>query len=288
MKKTILLTCLVSAQLLGVQAASESDLIEKAIEDIQQGKYERALQTLDNNGEQKYPAVRAYNRARALYRQEKFGEAAQSFQKALETEDLKLQQKAAFNAGNSKMALANAAKSPKAIDKRMDLIESALKNYRTSISLNLQDLAAKRNYERALKAKEKLERQQQKQQKQQKQADKKKREEQKDSQKKQDQTQGQQKNDRKQPPKEGGKHDKSEPEDKKKQDQKPAKDGAQKGDESQRQRDARTPQSSKRPKNAEEMTKNEAKQLLKAMDNREKNARPAIRMGRPQKVEKDW
>lgn len=91
-----------------------------------------------------------YNVGTALYKKERYEDAATSFEKALQTEDPKLQQAVYYNQGNTFY--------------RMDKYQEAVASYKKAIDLDPEDINAKHNLELVrAKLKEMADKQQQQQ-----------------------------------------------------------------------------------------------------------------------------
>ena len=109
--------------------------------------YDRALDAMPQNPEA------TYNSANALYRQELYGEAINSYDNGIETALAELSQKAAFNAGNSLY--------------QSESYEEAVESYKQALRLDPGDDDAKHNLELALRRIEERNRQEQQDQQQQ-------------------------------------------------------------------------------------------------------------------------
>lgn len=277
------------------QAADERQLIRKAIKAARAGQHEEALRILEPAGTD-HPAETAYNRGRALYRLERFDEAAQAFDEAARTTNLKLQQPALYNRGNALLGSAHQtlkAPAPDALDQALQNAETALESYEQALNLEPEDTAAQYNAEVARKAVEKLKKlkeEQEKQQQQQEQQQQQQDQEQQEQNQQQDQQQEQQpesseENQPQQP-------DQSNPPDQPDQPDQPEADGAPEPEAPQPEAGtsgAEQPQPAPQPeRRAEELTPEEAERLLDAMKRNEQNQRPSVIYGRALEVEKNW
>jgi len=160
-----------------------------ALREYNSGHYDQSLKEYEQLLEKKSDDPRLhYNAGNAAYRSRKFDEAAKQFTNALTAPDLKLQQQAYYNLGNSLFHLGEANPDP---SKRTETWEQSLKSYQGTLNLNPTDADAKFNYQFVKKKLEELKQQQQ----QQKQNDKDKSDQQKDQD--QQQQQNQQKQDQK-------------------------------------------------------------------------------------------
>ncbi len=219
------------------------------------------------------PAVAQYNAGAASYRLGRMDAAADRLAEALRTSDLSLQERACYNRGNALVGQSAAQRQQNKLDEAQKNLTEALSMYERAILLGPNDAAAKVNYELALRLKQELE-QQQKQEQQ-------KQDQQKQQQPK-DQTEQPKPDQQKQPPP-------NQPE------QTPAQKPPQKPESN--PGDANQASSAEKPaapagqdKKAEEMTPEEARQLLDAMRQEEQALRDRLPMniGQNQPVEKDW
>ena len=155
-----------------------------ALRDYKDGNYEKALKEYEQILQRKPDDARLhFNAGTAAYRNGRFAEATNQFNAALNSPDLKLQESAYYNRGNSSYWLGEKAPDPK---QRSEAWERSLKDYDLTLKLNPQDVDAKFNRDFVKKRLEEL-KQQQQQQQQSKQD--------KSDQQKQDQQQQQQQND---------------------------------------------------------------------------------------------
>ena len=196
----------------------------------------------------------------ALFRLQKYGEAAAVYDLALRAPDLSLQNSSYFNKANALVAFAQGLEAERDLDGALKSLEAALQSYRNALLLDAKDAAARNNYELALRYKENLEKKKQEEEQQEKEKDQ---GDQKNEQKKQEQSNEQQ---NQQEPEQG------------------QNEGQQEKPESKEQ------SGSSNTGRAEEMTEEEALLLLDAMKAEEKAQREKLRliMGRPEAVEKDW
>jgi len=135
-----------------------------ALREYKAGNYDQALKEYDHLLERNSDDARLhFNAGAAAYRNKQFDEAAKQFNAALAAPDLKLQQSAYYNHGNTLFRLGEANPDPA---KRTESWEKALKDYELSMKLNGQDPDAKFNHEYVKKMLEELKQQQQQQQKQ--------------------------------------------------------------------------------------------------------------------------
>jgi Ca-activated chloride channel family protein len=142
-----------------------------ALRDYQSGDYDQALKEYDQLIEKKNedPRLR-FNAGAAAYRARQLEEAAKHFDGALSSPDLKLQQEAYYNRGNTFYSLGEHNPDP---SKKTEIWQKSLQDFESSLKLNPQDADAKFNYQYVKKKLEELKQQQQQQQKnQQNQSDK--------------------------------------------------------------------------------------------------------------------
>lgn len=104
-----------------------------------------------------------FNAGAAAYRDGQFVEATNQFSAAISSPDLKLQEAAYYNRGNSSYRLGENSADPK---QRTDAWERAVKDYDLTLKLNSQDADAKFNRDFVKKRLEELKQQQQQQQQQ--------------------------------------------------------------------------------------------------------------------------
>lgn len=202
-----------------------------------------------------------FNLGDALYKEGKFKEARQLFEKALELDEGKLRPNLFYNMGNS--------------DFRLGQFEKALQSYESALELIPEDEDTQFNHELVKKLLEQM-KQQQKQQQQQKD------QEQKEEESQEQQQQEEQQQAEQQQQAQSGQED--EPEDKKEQDQ--AMPQPQEG-EVQPQEGEQAP----KPAASQEMTKEEAEALLNAIKDEELNTRELRTLqqkGKTVSPEKDW
>jgi len=185
--KHILIILLTVACVVPLAAKSYVSLNEEGNQAFQKGDFPNALD-LYHQAEIERPETPEiyYNQGNALVETGKYDEAIEKFQKALNTDDVKLQERAYFNGGNSYFGKED--------------YRQAIEWYQKALELNPTDMDAKYNLELARnrlreQMKRKPQDQKQQQQQQQQQQDQ---EQNKDQQQKQDQQQQQQPQDQKQ------------------------------------------------------------------------------------------
>jgi len=131
----------------------------KALRDYKQGNYDQALKEYEQLMKQKADDPRLhFNAGAAAYRNRQFDQATKQFEQALDSTDLKLQELAFYNRGNSLYYLGEQAPDPK---KRTENWEKALKDFDASLQLNPKDADAKFNKEFVKRKLEELKQQQQ-------------------------------------------------------------------------------------------------------------------------------
>lgn len=278
-----------------------------ALREYNAGKFDRALKEYQRSLEKTKDDPRLhFNAGAAAYRDGKLDEAAKHFGQAATAPDLKLQEQAYYNLGNTLYRAGESLPDPK---KQIETWEGAVKQFESAMKLNTNSADAKFNHEFVKQRLEELKQQQQqnkdnKDNKDQKQDqpkdDQKMQQDQKQDQKQQDQqkqdsekpdkkdqqSQDQAKKDQKQKEDKQQSEKKSqEPKDQQKKEQQPAKSA---GD--QKKPDDKEPGEPSEPIQAHAMTPQEAKQLLDAQKGDEQvlQFQP---QGEPKKRErllKDW
>ncbi len=133
-----------------------------ALREYKAGNYEQALKEYQRMLERNTDDPRLhFNAGAAAYRNQRFEEATNQFSAALSSPDLKLQEAAYYNRGNSSYWLGEKSLDPK---QRTEAWEKALKDYELTLKLNPQDADAKFNREFVKKKLEELKQQPQQQQ----------------------------------------------------------------------------------------------------------------------------
>ncbi len=134
----------------------------KALRDYKAGKYDESLKEYEQLLQRKTDDPRLhFNAGAAAYRNRQFDQATKQFDDALASPDLKLQELAFYNRGNSHFYLGEQTPDPK---KRTEAWEKALKDFDASLKLNPQDADAQFNKEFVKRKLEELKQQQQQQQ----------------------------------------------------------------------------------------------------------------------------
>jgi Ca-activated chloride channel family protein len=212
------------------------------------------------------PAVAKYNEGSAAYRLGRTDEAAERLAEALRTSNLPLQQRAWYNRGDALLGQMAAQEKQGKLEEAQKLAGEAATHFEQAILLDPSDTDAKVNYELSLRLQQEMEKKKQEQEKQQQQDQNQKQDKDKDKDKKDQQDKKQE-----QPQK---------PDDKQKQ------DPQSKPDQNQQQQQQQT----QAEKKDNEMTPEEALQLLNAMRQEEQAQRDKLRLniGQPEPVEKDW
>jgi Ca-activated chloride channel homolog len=133
-----------------------------ALREYKAGKYDEALKEYEHLLERKDSDPRLhFNTGAAAYQNREFDEAAKQFDAALASPDLKLQELAYYNRGNSLYRLGEQNPDPA---KKTENWEKAVKDFENSMTLNPQDADARFNREFVKKRIEELKQQQQQQQ----------------------------------------------------------------------------------------------------------------------------
>jgi Ca-activated chloride channel family protein len=271
---------LIVLMLFSIQKAEAADWVKA----YKKGDYTNAFQALDDVTE-KFPDIGNYNRGNVLYRQKDFHGAEAAYNSAAaQTSDNALKQKALYNRGTALLAGTTQQNDPAQMDAKIAAATESAGLFEQALALDPKDLDAKRNLERAINLKEKLEQQKKEQQKQ----DQNRNEQ--DKQKNQPQDQ-QNKDQNQQDPKQqkdspGDKKDQPQEQQNKQKEQQKQADQPQQPDQ---KKDQDQPQTSQ-PRQAGEMSKEEAQQLLDAMKQDEQDQRTNLKpfLGGPVRVEKDW
>lgn len=242
--------------------------------DFRQSRFDEAAQAFDRAAQgaaaaKLDTAPPRYNQGNALFRMGEHGEASARYADALRSTDLELQAKAYFNRGNALFAMAESEEATNELDTAVRAIDEALKMYESSMTLSPRDVDSKVNYELALRKKQELEQRQQEQQQQQQQDQQQKQDEQKQEQKQDEQSKDQQ--------------DEQKQQEQQDEQQQHQQQQEQQGREGEEQQEAQS-----RP--SEEMTPEEARMLLDAAKQDEQNSRGQMRLiiGQPLPVTKDW
>ena len=259
-----------------------------ALRDYKDGKFDQALkdyqQLLDRKGDD--PRLH-FNAGAAAYRTQQLDEAAKQFDQALTSPDLKLQEQAYYNRGNTLFYMGEQNPDPA---KRTETWKKALQDFESSMKLAPQDQDAKFNHDLVKKRLEELQQQQQKsdknkddkqdqdqqkqQQDQQSKSDQQKQDQQKQDQQKQDQQkQGSSKQDQQ-------KQDQQKQDQQQAQQQQQQQQAAKSEEQKQKEQQAAKPQEDKNQPSEEEkqeaaaaaageMTQKQAAQLLDAQKGNE-------------------
>ncbi|MFC1548747.1 tetratricopeptide repeat protein, partial [Candidatus Omnitrophota bacterium] len=129
--------------------ASVKGIVKKADKLYKEGRYVEALQDYDQafEKEPKDPVIQ-YNRAAALYRNNDFERSKRAFLESIATEkeDIALEQKSVYNAGNSEFRIGERIekKDPQIASKNY---KEALEYFKRAMELSPEDKDAKFNYE---------------------------------------------------------------------------------------------------------------------------------------------
>jgi Ca-activated chloride channel family protein len=269
-----------------------------ALREYQSGKYDEALKEYQRELQKKSDDPRLnFNAGAAAYREHKLDEALKHFGSALTARDLKLQEQAYYNLGNTLYRTGEALPDPQ---KRIESWENAVKQYESAIKLNTNNADAKFNRSFVEKQLEELKKQQQQQQKQNQNKDQKdQQQDKKNDQQQTDQQQKQEENKDQQAKQQQAKNDQQKKEDQ--QSQNEAKKQEQEKKEDQQQAKSSGDKSKEKPEENQEekqaqqiaahaMTPQEARQLLDAQKGDEQILQFAPQ-GEPRSQEralKDW
>ena len=271
-----------------------------ALKNYNAGRYDKALEEYQQSLEKKQGDTRLhFNAGAAAYRDGKLDEALKHFNAAVPAQDLKLQEEAYYNLGNTLYRTGEMIGEPK---KMQESWEGALRQYDSALKLNTNNADARFNYDFVKRKLEEL-KQQQQQQQQDKQENKDQDQKQdqqskQDQQQKQDQNQDQQKQDEKkdqQSQQQQAKDDQQKKNEQKSQNQGDEKDQEKKEDQQQAKDSKDKPDDKEQtgePQQvaAHSMTPQEARQLLDAQKGEEKVLQ-FLPQGDPKRGErklKDW
>jgi len=130
--------------------------MHKGLKAYRAGDYTNAVQYLEKTALE-FPAIGSYDLGNALYRNKEYEAAGKAYTEALRSSDLELQANAYFNKGNTLLARTTVMTGPEQIQLAAELAFQAEDMYEKSILLAPDDLAAKRNFERARNLRIKLE-----------------------------------------------------------------------------------------------------------------------------------
>ncbi|MCX6996777.1 MAG: hypothetical protein NTV49_06750, partial [Kiritimatiellaeota bacterium] len=210
----------------------------------------------------------------ASYRLGQMDAAAERLAEALRTSDLSLQERACYNRGNALVGQGAAQRQQHKLDEAQKSLTEALSMYERAILLGPNDEAAKVNYELALRLKQELEQQKKQAQEQKKQPQSKDQPKDQPEQQKQNAKDQQDKQ-----PKPSGQEPKNQPQ----QQNDP-------GDASRQPAQEKQAAPDDRDKKAQDMTPQEARQMLDALRQEEQAQRDRLplNIGQHEPVEKDW
>jgi tetratricopeptide (TPR) repeat protein len=130
--------------------------MRKGLKSFEAGDYTNAVQYLEKTALE-FPDIGNYNLGNAHYRNGDFEAAEKNYTEALRSTDLQLQANAYFNRGNALLARTTVMTEPEQIQLAAELAFQAEDMFEKSILLAPDDLAAKRNFERARNLRIKLE-----------------------------------------------------------------------------------------------------------------------------------
>lgn len=246
----------------------------------QKKNFDKAYQEYKSSSEKnpKKPELH-FNTGSSAYRLNRFEDASAAFQRALQTDNIPVQQKAFYNLGNTQYRIGQKTEKTD-VSHTIQTWQQALKSYESALSLKSDDADARYNYEFVKKKLEEL----QKKEEEKKEEEKKKEEQNKD-QKKEEKDQKDQKDQQQQDAKnqEQSKPQSSEPKKEEEKDESQAK-----GNEGKEKEKAKPEEPRPLPG---QMTQEEAKNLLDSMRDEEKKMPVAIESGK-QGVEdvpvRDW
>lgn len=146
---------LLAARPAGAEETPRSAM-RKGLKAYARGDYTNAVKYLEKTVLE-FPAIGNYNLGNALYRSGNYEKAAKCYTEALRTTDLELQAKAYFNRGDALLARTTTLTGPEPIQLAAELAFQAEDMFEKAILLAPDDMAAKRNFERARNLRIKLE-----------------------------------------------------------------------------------------------------------------------------------
>jgi len=130
-----------------------------ALREYKAGQYDKALNEYHQLLQKKQDDPRLhFNAGSAAYQNQQFDEAMKQFDDTLSSPDLKLQQSAYYNRGNTLYHLGERDPDP---NQRMESWKKSVTDFQSALKLNPQDADAKFNYEFVKKKLEELKQQQQ-------------------------------------------------------------------------------------------------------------------------------
>jgi Ca-activated chloride channel homolog len=233
--------------------------VTTAKRDYEAGRFEDALQEYHRLMQNRTNDYRLhYNAGDAAYKAKQFDLAEKHFQSALASPDLKLQEQAYYNLGNT---LYQRGEPETDLDQKKKAWEQAIRNYENALKLNAQDADAKNNLGFVKKRLEELKKQEQQQKQENKPNDQSKQ----DDKQKQDQQSSTNKNDQAKQDQQKQKQDqqqKDEQQKQKDQQQQSAKDDQQKKDSGGSKED-QAKQAEKQKQEQEQKKQEEARQAKK-------------------------
>ena len=262
-----------------------------ALREYRSGRYDAAFNEYQQALQKKADDPRLhYNAGAAAYRDQKFDEAARHFGAALAAPDLRLQEQAYYNLGNTLFRLGDALPDPK---KKQEAWENSVKGFESTLKLNPQDADAQFNRDFVKQRLEELRQQQQQNQdkKDQKQDQQKDQKQNQQDQKQQDQQKDQQSQDQAkqdQQQKEDKKQSEKQSQEQKEQQKKDQQQAKSSGD--QQKPDEKEQGEPADPLQAHTMTPQEARQLLDAQKGDEQvlQFKPQGKPANRERTLKDW
>ena len=251
-------------------------------------EYQQALERRAND-----PRLQ-FNVGAAAYRDGQYNEAARRFGQVLTAQDLKLQQQAYYNLGNTLFRLGESESDTK---KKQESWEESLKRYEAAMKLNVGDDDAKFNYEFVKRKLEELKQQQQQQQDQNKQDQN--QDQQQNQQQKQDQNQQNQNSQQQQQSQQNQQNQQNQQQENNQSQQQQNQQGQKKPEEQNQQQPQQSPDKNEQQQETQPvgkegemkpMTPQEARQLLDAQKGDEQFLRlqPQGRPEDQQRPIKDW
>ncbi|MCD6460000.1 tetratricopeptide repeat protein [bacterium] len=247
--------------------------IKEANKDYENADYEKSLKKyMDINVEHPGNALVEYNIGNTLYKQKRYDEAIEHFEKASVNSDIKLKSKTNYNIGNSLYQQAIQSESAGKLDESIKKMKNAVEYYKQALHNNPSDKDVKYNIEFVQQEIKRILNKIKEQQKNQKNKQNQKKNQQQQQQCQQKDNDGQQKNksqDKKEQQKKQGYRA-----------QKDQKDKTNKGEKDKKNQPA---------KKGQELSKQEAQRLLDSLpDKDKKRKKQRVQRGYLGKVEKNW
>jgi len=271
----------------GVSGNYRSD-IKDANKDFENGDYEQSLKKyMDIDVEHPGNPLVEYNIGSALYKQERYDEAIEHFEKAILDSGQELKAKANYNIGNSLYKQGVQSESAGKLDESIEKMKNAVEYYKQALHNNSSDEDVKYNIEfvqqEIKRIINKIKDQQDKQQNQDKQDQQQQNQQNQQQQGQQQKQQDQQKDNDGQQQKQQGEKEQEDQKEKDKEEQKGFKAQEDKKDKGEKD------QQDQEQKQGQELSKQEAQRLLDSLPDKDKERKKQpVKRGYLGEVEKNW